>query len=338
MKRLLSFVLAALLTQCLSFAQEMAPVSLLSGRLTVSMPAGSRIEARSQNIMAAPEANESETRVVFEDGGRKMVLMSWELFQLAGKHFEEEVAKRLNAWGKEEKTAFTIAKAGGATWGAAAKPNDSDGDAILYAAAFFRHEDNSVQQLAVYFNPEFHRTPERCRQLAAGIMASIASGKRGLNLEGGKHSFSHLDADHRLILVLPPRWAYSTNVGVDFLVHNLREVTDFGTEPKSIGIYVGGHPGFQHEQINEAERVQKIRKSPLFGKDQSWIEYGTKTSGAPRAIETISLIPSKSGELSIHIFTSGTDEEGIGELLKIAATARIEKASTAKGAGQPASK
>ena len=52
------------------------PIELLGGRLSVRMPQGPKIMARSFNIMSAPESEEHETRVVFDAGQERLVLMA----------------------------------------------------------------------------------------------------------------------------------------------------------------------------------------------------------------------------------------------------------------------
>ncbi len=46
-------------------------VKLLSGRLVVNMPKSAKTEPRQFNIMSAPEATDSETRVVIESKAKK---------------------------------------------------------------------------------------------------------------------------------------------------------------------------------------------------------------------------------------------------------------------------
>jgi Beta-lactamase len=67
------------------------PVEALGGRLTVRMPQGARIEARPFPIMGSPESAEHETRVLFDAGDERLVLMVKEAFAFAGDDFEKDV-------------------------------------------------------------------------------------------------------------------------------------------------------------------------------------------------------------------------------------------------------
>ncbi len=51
------------------------PTGVLGGRLSVRLPEGSRIEARPVPIMGAPESDEHETRVIFDAGKVRLVLL-----------------------------------------------------------------------------------------------------------------------------------------------------------------------------------------------------------------------------------------------------------------------
>lgn len=67
------------------------PVEVLGDRLTVRMPQGARVEARPFPIMGATESEEHETRVVFDAGQERLVLMVNESFAFASDDFEKDV-------------------------------------------------------------------------------------------------------------------------------------------------------------------------------------------------------------------------------------------------------
>jgi len=131
-----------------TYADDLESLDLLNNRLSISMPKGTKNEARGHSIMAAPEANENETRLVFEDGEKKLVVMAWELFRKAGANYNEESTKALKQWSESESTPFkisTIEKH--ITLGIPSKPNVED-DAILYSTALIRHDDDTIQRVA----------------------------------------------------------------------------------------------------------------------------------------------------------------------------------------------
>lgn len=307
-----------------TYADDLESLDLLNNRLSISMPKGTKNEARGHSIMAAPEANENETRLVFEDGEKKLVVMAWELFRKAGANYNEESTKALKQWSESESTPFkisTIEKH--ITLGIPSKPNVED-DAILYSTALIRHDDDTIQRVAVYFNPEFHKTPDRCVDLAKKIVESIKVGKRSLELKAGKRHLNVLNDGFQITISVPENWTYSTKKGVDFIVHNLKEVSDFGTSSESIGIYIGGHPGYHHSRIDDDTLIKGTRKAELFGKQQEWVEYSPGNSKDWKGLEIIGNIPGLDTYWKTHIFTQGINEKRREEMLKIISTAKIE--------------
>jgi len=312
----------------------MESLDMLNNRLSISMPKGSKNEARGHSIMAAPEANESETRLVFEDGEKKLVVMAWDLFQSAAANYKEEAPEALTQWSESESTPFKVSTVGEhITLGIPEEPNEED-DAILYAAAYVRHNDGSIQRVAVYFNPEFHKTPDRCSALAKKIVESIKSGKRSLDLKAGERKLDVLSDGFQMAVSVPDGWTYTTQQGVDFLVHSLQDVSDFGSPSTSISVYIGGHPGYHHSRIDEDTLIKGTREAPLFGKPREWIEYSTKESEGWKGVEIISSIPGIDDYLKTHIFTGASEGKELDELLKIVATATIQKKAEQGGSGQ----
>lgn len=331
MKRLIPVLVLACIA--VAAAEEMERLDLLNRRLSVAMPKGSRSEARGHGIMAAPEAGESEARLVFEDGERKLVVMAWELFRRAGDNYREEVSKALKEWAGSESTTFEVTTVGERiTMGVPAEPDAGD-DAILHAAAFVRHRDDSVLRAAVYFNPEFHTEPARCAALAKQIIGSIETGDRSLMLGAGERELGILNDPSRLVVTVPEGWTFATQRGVDFVVHSLQQVSEFGAPAASIGIYVGGHPGYHHERIEPGALTRRTRKAALFGEPREWVEYSTKDDADWKNIEIISDIPGIDGYWKTHIFTGAADDKRLAGLLDIAATARIRK--RAEDSGRP---
>lgn len=319
-----------------AFAAETETVNALNNRLTLSMPKGTRNQARNENIMAASAASEGETRLVCEEGEKKLVVMVWETFRRAGDDYKTEVPKALKEWSEGESTPFNIANIGeDITAGIPTKPNEKD-DAILYAAAYFRHKDKSILRIGVYFNPEYHKTPDQCTALAKDIIGSVRSGERALDLRKGERVLDILNSPFKMVVSVPEGWTYTTQRGPDFLVHTLQEVSVFGVSAASIGIYVGGHPGYNHLRVDKDSLTKHTRKAPLFGEPAEWIEYTTKDADGWKGIEVIETMPNIDDYWKVHIFFDAEDDKSISELLKIVATAKIEKRTDRNGADQPA--
>ena len=304
-------------------------MALLNKRLTVEMPEGSVNEARGHNIMAAPESNQNETRLVYEEGDKKMVVMAWELFKKAGPDYDKEVIKAMDAWLDSEDTAIETKKIGEHIVVGTPETPNADSDAILYATALIRHDDETLQRVAFYFNPEFNKNPEECRKLAEKLVSSLKIGERKMNLKAGERRLAAMNEGSSLAVTVPAGWTFTTQKGPDFLVHQLREVSPFGESSSSLGFYLGGHPGYHHERMDEGELIESVRKSPLLGEEREWVEYLRKGQDDWRNVEVICAL-SEDGYWKAHVFGGAKDEKGLEEVLKIAATFKLESDEKAK--------
>ena len=132
----------------MSVAGQGQEVELLDGRLTVVMPEGSRAEARGRSIMAATRSVRSESRVVYDEGDRRMVVMAWELFSFAGEEYDQFLEERFDSIEEMMGTEFEVTRVNEVlTFGVPAQKRDTD--AILYAFAYVRHTDNLIQRSGV---------------------------------------------------------------------------------------------------------------------------------------------------------------------------------------------
>jgi len=306
----------------------MAPVDLISKRLTIEMPKGSKIEGRGYNIMSAPEPDTKETRVVFDDGNKRLVLMAGEIFKTAGEKFEEEAVEALRTWGEYEKTKFTTRKIGEGTIIGIPDSYNTEDEAILYSAVFVKNFDNTVLRLAVYFNPEFHKANAIAQALTEKIIKSIKPGSRKLSTIKGTKAFDIFSDQYELVIDFPGNFCYYTQKGPDFLIHHVIELVEFGSDGKSIGIYIGNHPGYLHEQYDPGELNIEKADIELFGKKIPWIIFSPRDSTDEFYAETITEIPHLNKDPfnpNIHIFFNSITRAGLDDFFKIAKSAEIKK-------------
>jgi hypothetical protein len=304
----------------------MASVDLINKRLTIEMPKGSKIEGRGYDIMSAPEPDTKETRVVFDDGKKRLVLIAEEIFKTAGKKFEEKAIETLRTWGEYEKSKFTTRKIGEGTIIGIPDSYNTEDEAILYSAVFVRNFDNTVIRLAVYFNPEFHKENTIAQALAEKIIKSIKPGSRKLNTTEDTEVFNIFSDQYKLAIDFHGNFCHYTQIGPDFLVHRVLELVEFGSNGKSISIYVGNHPGYHHREYGPGELNIETADKELFGKKIPWIIFSTKNSTDEFNAETITGIPYLNDDyLKIHIFCNSITNAGLDDIFKILKSAEIKK-------------
>jgi hypothetical protein len=239
---------------------------VLGGRLSVRMPEGGKVEARPFDIMSAPESEEHETRVVFDAGQERLVLMVNESFAFAGDDFEKDVRDWVAKWkgkyriepvqspAKGLKTVFVIPLL--------TPDHTRSDDATFVEGVFVESDDRTIQSLDVYVNAVGEKDLEGCKALARQILLSVAPGEKKLKLTAGERRLSTISKDLEISVTVPKNTTATTQSGPDFLVHRLITVGRLGAHSGSIGIYVGNHPDFHPGA--------KTSDGTIFGKKVEW--------------------------------------------------------------------
>ncbi|MGA1870954.1 MAG: hypothetical protein ACMUJM_20650 [bacterium] len=305
-------------------------IELLDGRLSVSMPKGSKIEARHFNIMSAQKPAKEETRVVFEEDNKKLVLMAFETFLKANANFESTLKKEIQEWAKDEKGSFKIQKDQNGRYLIFPESFNTSDEAIFIQGLYIVNFDETVQWLAVYVNPYLFKNINKSKKLSNRIINSVKKGCNELDVREGKKKLSIYNDKNELLIEFPKGYVHTVQEGPDFLVHRIREITDFGSTGNIVGIYVGGHPSFFHSKYDKEEiKIKKVKRTFLCKKIE-WIQYTTNKNSNKIHIEAIFPLTEiknyrTENYWNLHIFLSTDSEKKLEKLFKIMNTARIEE-------------
>jgi len=298
------------------------PLLLLAGRLSMKMPPGSRLEARQASIMAAPEASQDESRVVLDAGPERLVVMVNEVFALAGADFETVVRKEASSSTGDVRFKVEALKTGSPKLKAwALVPSKlAGGEANLVLASYLAAPDGTVQLVRFYVNPAGAKDARGCAALARAVHATLLPGARKLARQGGVRELG----GHAKLQVTTPRGYVATlQPGPDFEVHHLRKLAPMGTPGPSLGVYIGGHPSFQHKQRGGVDPKQvKQRKGRLLGAKTTWYEWRISAKPPRTMVEAIA----PAGRMRLHVFASGGNAAELAELLKIAESIKLKGA------------
>lgn len=298
------------------------PVELLAGRLRMRVPAGARTEARQRSIMAAPESAQHETRIVLDAGGERLVMMTYELFATAGNDLAAAVRKDL-AGGTTPPTVEALNVPGLRAVAVVPAALDLTREAILILGVYVALPDATVQSLAFFINPNAARDVPGATALARRIAATLTAGPARLASQAGPRRLSD-----GLSLTVPAGYIATSQAGPDFVIHHLRKLSPLGQPAARLGVYVGGHPAYQHRQSDEAPAAVKQTAGKLLGRD---IEWHTWTRGeASEQLTTMEAILPLSGTaanhgLLLHVFLTGATEPELAELRKIAESLASKK-------------
>lgn len=286
---------------------------LLGNKLVVKMPKGAKIEARGHSIMAAPEADENETRVVVESDGAKVVLMAYDLHATEGSDFSQSVDRFL----KDElggaqpnlKRSSGVSKSDGGLNFVRVESTSGDkqqGEALMIASAIVANKDKTVQQLNLYVNPTGAKDWSELSKLAGTIFQSIAAGPNQAHLE---QHIVEVDPQTKLSIALPESTVTAMQSGPDFNVFQCFKLVPLGNATPTLFIYRGHHPNFKGDPKN------KLLTGKIFGKTVDWY---TRDRDHGIAVDTLVKVPGHSDFL--HIMASAEDETKLKEMLQIAET------------------
>lgn len=281
------------------------PVSLLADRLRITPLEGAEDSARPEDVMSAPAADTTETRLFLKKGELKFVIFSEELF---AKTTANLLTRIKNADTRLENARFDeVTLASGLRTVFAVHPRlAAPNEAVPVAHAFTSLEDGTVQATHVFVNPEVVAAGSGgCQALALERLRSLAPGTRKLDLTAGTRRLGD-----EFEIDVPSGFSVSMQAGPDFDVHHVREVREFATGSSSLGVYVGHHPSFSPEP-----KASK-RPSTILGKNVDWHEI--ESDGFIQGEALVEL----QGGLALHLFFAAPGRAEADAIERLAATLR----------------
>jgi hypothetical protein len=301
---------------------------VLGGRLIVSVPDQAKSRAVQHGIMAAPESDTEQTRIVIDAGEQRMVLMVYELFARAGIDLEgpaQKVTSRFAMKVSLQKWALAAPLRAVAYFPTAPTKND---EANFVMGLFVVGSDGSVQNFMWYVNPQGATQFDAALKLAKSMADTIAPGTRTLDTAGGERELSAYSKTKSVFATIPHDYVITAQQGPDFIVHHINKIVAFGGENASMGVYLGDHPS------NNRDGFTKQEKTTLFDKSVHWYqkldnEDGTKVImvGATVPLGWSLLgnsVPGTSeGASYADVFLTAVNASNIEELKSIAVTLRI---------------
>lgn len=302
---------------------------VLAGRLLLSVPDQAKFRPVQHGIMAAPEADSEQTRIMIDAGEQRMVLMVYELFartdvddlqgpaQKATRHFPMKVSFRKWPLAGQLRAVAYFPSA----------PTKNE-EANLVMGVFVATPDGNVRNFMWYVNPQAASESNACLRLAESMAESIVTGAKTLDTAGGERELSAYSKAKSVFASIPKGYALTTQRGPDFIVHHINKIVSFGEESSSIGVYLGDHPS------NNREGFAEQGKTTLFGKSSSWYQKVDSEDGVELIAvgATVPLgwsllgkaVPGTSdGPSYADVFLTAANASSIQELESIAATLRI---------------
>jgi hypothetical protein len=226
------------------------PVSLLDGRLEVTLPAAARIEARAQSIMGVAESGQTETRVLYDAGGERLVLLASELFRTVTGDLGAAIAAVARGWELPAGQHLVPLDIAGDVAAYGYFPLDSSRPAVPIADAFVRAAaDGSVARVQLFVSPNAAADREGLTDMATRILATVRPGERRIDTAAGTRRLVGLDGEPILTVQGPAGWVAYQEPGVSFVVLRLLRVTPLGGPFASVTLYRGSAPSLLHKRF-----------------------------------------------------------------------------------------
>ncbi|MFT6398535.1 MAG: hypothetical protein ACJAYU_003294 [Bradymonadia bacterium] len=268
-------------------------ISILEGRVVMTVLEGGELEARGHSIMAAAPQNATESRIRIDGGDERMVVMAYELFSSCGPSFGESVAASLEPLG-DAANVRPVAEAGGLEF-VLYTPTERNltSEAVHVGTGFVCTADRHVVRLDFLISPAGTEDMPALEGRVSDMLETLESGDRSLNVAARTVSMGE-----GLELPLPAGIYHYAQEGPDFLVNFLGEIGTLGESNGTVLFYIGGHPTRRHESAPDV-------LATLFGSDVLWSVEERNGRASQEA-----LVPHPSSEFTIlHVLISSEDQE-----------------------------
>jgi hypothetical protein len=278
------------------------------------MPRSAKTEPRGYDIMSAPEATDSETRVVIESKAKKIVLMANELHAYAGSNLSKNVEGLVKTWQKESGSEFTCSPQKFSkdnlrlVFLQDKKGRNQSGDVRLVNGVIAASKDGTVQYLALYVNEAGAKDWNQILELSKKILVSLRAGKATPNL---KSRTVFVDEGLNLSITLPPSSMISRQPGPDFQLFRCYLLKELSSPTVAMTIYSGTCPNFKPTEM------KKDRESIVLDQKIRW--YKNKENG----LEALVHVPKEPNQV-LHIMLGENKEPDTVDMLKILGTMKVK--------------
>ncbi len=295
-----------------------AEMNLLDGHLRITLPDNAQGETARPPIWEHPEIC-GNTFIQIGEGQEKITLFAQELGRIAAADFMERQAKSLKEQFKGD--AFEIGELPGMVYALATTPPESSDRTILFATAFIRHQDGTMQRLDFRATPEKAKDIKTCRRMVLGALRSVKPGDKQLTLHARDERIARVgDKGHWLTLSLPDGCYASYSEGEDFLVAEYKVLCSQGERDSRLLIYLGWWPNPGDDTPTET------RKRKLLGQTAIW-NIQTFPDEPYCYADCLVPLPAGNDGLLLHLNIAAADGTKLDELIRWAESLRLEKSA-----------
>ena len=277
--------------------------SVLDDRLQVLMPEGTQNMTIQLGVMYAPESSHEVTQLNAEYGDEKLVMYFCETFKYSSGNADKDAEEFTDYWfeGSLKNPQISIDNIPSGTDMIRATPSTfrTSSDLALVDSAFIKCSDNTVIYAGVYVSKGLLDDEASCASQADKIISSIQLGTREIGQEAKTVKFYY----NQMQIDIAKDFVLIEQIGIDFDVYTIREITKIGEEANYVGIYFGMYPSTAASEAKVGDEKYIFREDTILGEDIYWVG---ELSGGIYYWDAL-LSPFGSG-IKMHIFFNSSDD------------------------------
>lgn len=310
--KLLPFILL-LVTASQLFAQK-KELSILNNRFYITFPDSAKNVARASDIMGPGPNENKETRIIYDEGDKRLVFFARELNVKTVPAFADALKKETTA--TNPLTLKEIYNSG-AVKILELTPGkfDNTKNAILISSLIIQNADSTLSRMDAFVNPSAFVEKTKFTEIVKQAFSTFRPGNRTINFHSHVDTLNIMGTTSKAQVKLPENYIIQVDHGEDFEVFNVVKLSPYGSsDGQSMIIYFGFYPSalakeyqmenFKQPDTNNDFMLHSSKWNNYYDKEHNFalreqifqddeIENGMKvhialTSNNPKAIEELS--------------------------------------------------
>lgn len=268
-----SAVLLAQVTPALENTPLTNRQSVLNNKAFFSFPKAVVNTARGTDIMAPGPNENEETRLLLDNGDKRLVFFAQELYSLSNRDMFLQALTQQDKRFDFKKKILTDKDSLLSILSSPSK-FDTGQQAMLVNSLLVKTQDHSVFRIDAFINPEAYKNRAAYQKLSEKVFATLSKGSKRVNLLPRKEVIPIMGTGKSFEVSLPAGYTVTRDTKQDFQVlkfHKYLSIID--TVWIGLTVYTGNHPSFFYNDYKLKESDAGKAKGPFLGKDVTWLQF-----------------------------------------------------------------
>lgn len=298
-------------------------LSILNDRAFFNFPDSAKNIARPVDIMSTDHNINKETRIIYDNGSKRLVFFAQELYTFGGDDLYELVSKEQDPENTYLRKVLTKEQA---VLSILTTPTtfDSLNPGIFINSLMVKTQDNTLFRIDAYINPAAYPLKDDYIALTERIFSSLTVGNRTNPLKARKEKVNIFGTEKSFEIEIPENYAVTVDQKYDFQVIKFQKYVNFGdTNWINLTIYTGHHPSFFSSDYGFDE-PQKTEQSEFLEEKVKWLYYEDQKKSIYLKEQKIPCDAIEE-ELIVHIAMISNSPQSIAELTTIIGQIQLNK-------------